>query len=303
MSQVKLPSWRSGATRDTIEMFLDAAEMLPLEQRVAVFDVDGTLGSERPQSIGLEFLISELRAAVAERPGLGDRPEYRAVLDGDRKAVGLLGQVNVMLALNEIHTGITPEAFERRGQAFIEGWRHPLRDVLASRLRYRPMLELIAELRARQFSVFLASGVGTEFLIVISRPFYGVEPEGVLGPQVGYELDRSDHKPLLRRTWELLGDPREGAAKIATVQRLAGRRPILAAGNSGADWEMLEYAAASDGPALALLIDHDDAEREHAYGSVVATADGTEPVASAARGQGWPVVSMREDWSAVFADR
>ena len=303
MCQVKLPSWRLGTTREAVEIFLDAAEMLPVEQRVAVFDVDGTLCCERPQSIGVEFLISELRAAVAERPALGDRPEYRSVLDGDRRTVGLLGQVNVMLALNEIHTGITPEAFERRAQAFIDGWRHPRREQPSSRLRYRPMLELIAELRARQFTVFLASGGGTEFLRVISRPFYGVEPEGVLGPQVGYELDRSDGTPRLRRTWELFGDPKEGAAKVATVQRLAGRRPILAAGNSVGDWELLEYVAASGEPSLALLVDHDDAEREYAYGSAIPAQDGAEPVASAARRRGWPVISMRDDWATIFADR
>jgi hypothetical protein len=301
MSQVKLPSWRTGTTRDAIESFLDASEMLPVEERMAVFDIDGTVWCEQPQPVGLGFLIAELQAAVAERPRLGDRPEYRAVLDGDRKAIGQLGAVNVQLALNELHTGLTPEAFERRARAFIDRWRHPASMVPCSQLRYRPMLELIAELRARLFSVYLATGSGSEFVRVISRSFYGVEPEGVLGAQVGYELDRSDGRPRLRRTWELVGDANEGAAKIATVQRLAGRRPILAAGNAGGDWEMLEYTAASDGPSLALLIDHDDDAREYAYGTAVSTPRGAEPIVTAARRAGFAIVSMREDWSAVFA--
>jgi phosphoserine phosphatase len=303
MSLLKLPSWRPGPTREALEMFLDAAEMLPLEQRVAVFDIDGTLWCEKPRSVGLEFLIAELRTAVAERPGLGERSEYRAILEDDPQAIGQLGQVNVLLALSELHTGITPEAFDRRVRGFLDRWRHPLRAVPSSQLRYRPMLELVAELRARQFSVYLATDGGSEFVRVISRAYYGVEPEGVLGPQVGYELDRSDGTPLLRRTRERFGDPHEGAAKIATIQRLAGRRPILAAGNSGGDWEMLEYTVATDVPTLALLIEHDDAEREFAYGNAVDTPFGTEPLVTAARREGWSIVSMREDWSTLFADR
>jgi phosphoserine phosphatase len=302
MSQIKLPSWRPGPTRDAIEVFLDAAEMLPVEQRVAVFDNDGTLWCEKPQYTQIEFMERELRAAIEESPGLAERAEYRAVLDGDRTAIGQLGPINVVLALVELHSGLTPEAFETCVRDFFAVARHPDRDVPYSQMRYRPMLELIGELRARHFSVYVVSGSGTEFVRAVSEPFYGVGPAGVVGSQVGYELVHDKGRPSLRRTREIVGDPNEGPAKIENIQRLLGRRPILAAGNSAGDSEMLEYAQAFDGPSLALLVDHDDAEREYAYQSVAGTFASSEPITTTARRRGWTVVSIRDDWSTVFAD-
>lgn len=289
MSQVKLPSWRPGAARDAIEVFLDGAEMLPEERRVAVFDVDGTLWCERPRYPQLDFLVSRLRIASEARPELADRPEYRAALDWDLAAMRRLGAVNVLLALAELHAGITPEEFEARVAEYFAEARHPDRGVPLSQMRYRPMLELIAELRARHFSVYLVTGSGTEVIRVVSGRFFGVSPEGVVGAGVGYELDRGDAGPRLLRTRELLGDPNEGAAKVTNIGRLIGRRPILAAGNAAGDAELLEYAAASEDPSLALLLKHDDPEREYAYegGAVPRT--------------GWTAVSMQDDWSTIFA--
>jgi phosphoglycolate phosphatase-like HAD superfamily hydrolase len=302
MSQTKLPSWRPGSTRDAIEAFLDAAEMLPVEQRVAVFDNDGTLWCERPQVIQIGFLERELREAVDAKPALAERAEYRAVLDGDRNAIAQLGPVNVVLALAELHTGLTPEAFETRVRAYFAVARHPDRDVPLSQTRYRPMLELIGELRARHFSVHIATGSGTEFMRAISESFYGVAPAGVVGSQVGYELVHEQGRPILRRTREVFGDPNEGPAKIANIQRLIGRRPILAVGNSRADAEMLEYTAASEGPALALLLDHDDDSREYAYQGVAGSVTATETMIDMAGRMDWSVISMRRDWSTVYAD-
>lgn len=289
MNGVKLPSWRPGATRDAVEVFLEGAEMLPLERRVAVFDVDGTLWCEKPRSPEVDFFIRELRTAVADRPDLAARPAFRAVLDDDSAAIARLGPVNVVLALTEVHAGITPEAFEARVLAYFEETRHPDRRVPLSQMRYRPMLELIGELRARHFSMYVATGTGTEVVRAVSRDWFGVDREGVVGAQAGYELVREAGVPRLLRTRDLLGDPNDGPARMETIQRLVGRRPILAAGNSAGDAAMLDYALASAGPSLALLVRHDDAGREYAYGA-------------AATHRGWTVVSMRDDWAVVFAD-
>lgn len=291
MSQVKLPSWQPGATRDAIEVVLDGAEMLPEEQRVAVFDVDGTLWCERPHNPQLEFLVAELRSTLEGRPSLAERPEYRAVLEWDRAAIARLGAVNVVLALTELHAGITPEEFGARATSWFESSRHPELGVPWSQTRYRPMLELIAELRARHFSVHLATGTGTEFMRVVSQRFFGVPPEGVAGSQVGYELDRSTGVPHLLRTREVVGDPNEGPAKLGNITRALGRRPIFAAGSNAGDAEMLEYTAAGEGPSLALLLRHDDAGREYAYDAGVTPQSG------------WAVASMQDDWSTIFADR
>ena len=290
MSQVKLPSWQSGATRDAIEVFLDGAEMLPEERRIAVFDVDGTLWCERPHNPGLEFLVAELRGAVEGRPELGRRPEYRAVLDWDRPAIARLGGVNVVLALSELHAGLTLEDFDARVRTWFEASRHPDLGVPWSQTRYRPMLELIAELRARHFAVYLATGTGTEFIRVVSERFFGVPPEGVVGSQFGYELDRNSGEPRVLRTREVVGDPNEGPAKVTNIARSLGRRPIFAAGSNVGDAEMLEYTAAADGPSLALFVQHDDAQREYAYAAGVTS------------GEGWAMASMKDDWSTIFAD-
>ena len=290
MSQVKLPSWQPGATREAIEVFLDSAEMLPEERRVAVFDVDGTLWCERPHNPQLEFLVAELRGAVAGRPELAGRAEYRAVLEWDRAAIARLGAVNVMLALNELHAGLTPEEFDARVLTWFGATFHPDKGVPWSQTRYRPMLELIAELRARHFSVYLATGIGTEFVRVVSQRFFGVSPEGVAGAQVGYELDHGLGVPRMLRTREIVGDPNEGAAKVTNIARSLGRRPIFAAGSNIGDAEVLEYTAAAEGPSLALFVQHDDAQREYAYAGGVTA------------GEGWAMASMKGDWSTIFAD-
>lgn len=301
MTQAKLPSWRPGPTRDALEIFLDDAETVGVEQRVAVFDVDGTLWCEKPRSPMVEFLLAELRAATSARPVLAERAEYRAALDWDLAAIGRLGPVNVVLALIELHADITPEAFEVRVRAFFADARHRDRGVPISQMRYRPMLELIAELRARDFDVYVATGSGLEFIRAISHDYFGVKPEGVVGSQVGYEFVRGDGMPVLLRTKEIFGDPNEGPAKIASIQRLLGRRPILAAGNGAGDREMLEYVQAFDGPSLALLLDHDDAEREYEYAGEAATDRSSESIIAAAERMRWTVVSMKADWSTVFA--
>ena len=287
MIQTKLPSWRPGPTRDAIEIFLDAAEMLPIEQRVAVFDVDGTLWCEKPRYTMVDFLVAELRRYVAASPELAERPEYRAALDWDRR-----GHRPARAHQRARRPGGATRGHHARGirgaraRALRDRATRPTVGVPLSQTRYRPMLELIAELRARHFSVYLVTGSGTEFIRAISDELFGVKPEGVVGSQVGYELDRSGGTTRLLRTKELVGDPNEGPAKISNIQRLLGRRPILAAGNSAGDAEMLEYAQAFDGPSLALLVDHDDAEREYEYQSVAGTFASAEPITATARKDG-----------------
>ena len=163
------------------------------------------------------------------------------------------------------------------------------------------MLELLDELRRRDFTVYLASGGGTEFLRAVSAELYGVPPEFVVGTQVRYELTRRpDGRPVLLRTGGVIGGANEGAAKVAGIQSQLGRRPILAAGNSAGDREMLEWAVSGDGPGLALLLHHDDREREFAYESVSSTLKEHEPITLVAERLGWTVISMARDWATMF---
>ena len=296
-----LPSWRPGRTRDALVAFLEATEALPVEARVAAFDNDGTLWCEKPTYVQFDFFEDALRRRAEREPGLRERPELAAVLDLDMAAIGEIGLERVALALAGLFAGIEPEAFTAAARDFMARARHRTLRVPTPATRYQPMLELLDELRRRSFTIYLVSGGGTEFLRAISADLYGVAPETVVGTQVRYELTRrADGRPVLVRTGGVIGGANEGAAKVANVQSQLGRRPILAAGNSAGDREMLEWALSGDGPGLALLLDHDDREREFAYQSVSGTLKEHEPITQVAGRLGWTVISMARDWSTVF---
>lgn len=302
MKGAGLLSWRDGDTRDSLRAFLDDAEKVAPQDRVAIFDNDGTLWCEKPTYPQVRFFVSELKQAVAVRPKLADRAEYRAVLEGDRAALGGMGVARVALALVELFEGMNPEAFTERVEAFFADEVHPERGVGYGQLIYTPMLELIDELRARQFSVFIGTAGGADFVRAISMNLYGISPERVVGSKVLYEVNRVDGRLGLVRTANLDGDPNEGPAKLPGIQRQIGRRPILAAGNSPGDAEMIEYASTGAGPTLGLLVSHDDAEREYTYTSEAGTFDAAEPILDTAHRLGWTVASMHDDWVTVFGD-
>jgi hypothetical protein len=166
---------------------------------------------------------------------------------------------------------------------------------------YQPMLELLDELRHREFTIFVVTGGGTEFVRAVSEDLYGVPPERVVGTLIEYEfVRRDDDHPALLRTGRISGAANEGPAKVANIQTQLGRRPVLAAGNSGGDREMLEWACAGDQPCLALLVDHDDEEREFRYVSTAQTFAEAEPITDVARRLGWAVLSMERDWASIF---
>jgi hypothetical protein len=297
-----LPSWRPGTTRDAIVGFLDRSDGVAVEERFACFDNDGTLWCERPSYIQFDFFVDALRTRVAADPVIGDTPEFAAVLGGDRSAVADIGLERIALALAGLFSGIGPDQFTSQVRQFLDQatnatLERPLRSVT-----YQPMLELISELRRRDFTVAIVTGGGTEFVRAVSQDLYGVPPELVVGTLVQYEFTRDGRsRPELLRTGSVQGAANEGAIKVTNIQTQLGRRPILAAGNSGGDREMLEWAAAGEGASLALLIDHDDDEREFAYVSTAGTFVEAEPITGVGARLGWTVVSMANDWNTVFA--
>jgi phosphoglycolate phosphatase-like HAD superfamily hydrolase len=297
-----LPSWRPGATRDSVLAFLEASMSVPVERRVATFDNDGTLLVERPTYLQFDFFVDALSRFAVDDPSLHDRPEYAAVLTGDAAAMAEIGLVPIAAALAELFTGMTPDQFTLLAKDFFGRAQHRTLGIAWSRAVYQPMLELIDELRRRDFTVCIVTGGGTEFVRAISDDLYGVPPERVVGTLIGYEFGRDDKdRPVVHRTSHVDGHANEGEAKVTYIQTNLGRRPILGVGNSGGDREMLEWACADDGPHLALLVNHDDAEREFQYVSTAGTFEETEPVLSVAARLGWTVVSMANDWETVFA--
>ena len=296
-----LPSWRPGDSRDAVEAFLAAAEEVPVADRVAYFDNDGTLWCERPNYIQLDFFLDALREHVVQDPSIGERAEFAALLSGDRAAVAEIGLERIALALAGLFEGMTPQEFTCTAREFMSTAVHPTLGRPTRSVTYQPMSELIAELRRRDFTVGIVTGGGTEFVRAISADLYGVPAELVVGTLIGYDVSRDGQgPPVIRRTSGLFGVANEGSAKVANIQTQLGRRPILAAGNSGGDREMLEWAQAAGRPSLALLIDHDDAEREFQYVSAAQTFVETEPITDVGARLGWTVVSMANDWESVF---
>lgn len=299
----RLPSWRPGTTRDALTTFLDEVQEVPVERRVACFDNDGTLWCERPTYVQLDFFLDALRRRVAIDAAVAARPELAALLDGDRATIDAIGLPRIAMALAGLFEGLTPEEFGVEVRTFLGGASHPTLDRPTTTTVYQPMLELIAALRGLEFTVGIVTGGGTEFVRAISNDLYGVPAELVVGTPIAYHLTRGgDGAPEVRRGADLVGVPNEGSAKITNIQSQLGRRPILAAGNSSGDREMLEWTGGGAMPSLALLVDHDDAEREHAYTGRAETLGEPEPIGEVAARLGWTVVSIARDWATVFPD-
>ena len=300
-SEAILPSWRSGPTRDALLAFLDAAELVAVSDRVAYFDNDGTLWCERPTYVQYDFFVDELRRRAAVDPAVAERPEFAAVLSGDSARIAELGLPRIAIALADLFAGLTPAEFTGRVRDFAGRMRHPVLGHSLANLRYVPMLELIDELRRREFTVGIVTGGGADFLRAISTELYEVAPELVIGTLIEHELGQTaTGAPELRRTTRLIGGANEGPAKVTNIQTQLGRRPLLAAGNSAGDADMLDWALAGPGPGLALLVDHDDAAREFAYASESATLTESESITALAARRGWTVASMAADWESVF---
>jgi phosphoglycolate phosphatase-like HAD superfamily hydrolase len=298
-----LPSWRPGATRDAVLDFLDSSGAVPVERRVACFDNDGTLWCERPTYVQLDFFVDALESAIGADPSLAAKPEFAALRSGDQTAIGEIGLERVAFALTGLFAGRSPEEFTAQGREFMARAGHATLSRPLSTVTYQPMLELLAELRQREFTICVVTGGGTEFVRAISEDLYGVPPQNVVGSLIAYDfVPTDDHGagPFLKRTAALAAGANEGATKVSNIQAQLGRRPILAAGNSGGDREMLEWVAAGGGPTLTLLVDHDDEDREFAYVSAAATRAETEPITDVAARLGWTVVSMQRDWEDVF---
>lgn len=297
-----LPSWRPGPSRDSILAFLDRSRDVPVDHRVAYVDNDGTMWCEKPTYVQLDFFVDALQRRTADDPSLAERPEFAAVLSGDMAKIGEVGLPKVAVALAALFDGCTPDEFGRAVDEFLGRFRHRTLGVPVAGLVYQPMRELLAQLRAHDFTIGIVTGGGTEFVRQFSRSLYGVEPGMVVGTMIGYHFDRNDDgRPVVRRTVAQMGGANEGGAKVEHIQSQIGRPPLFAAGNSAGDREMLEWAEASPHGGMAVLVDHDDGDREFEYTSTAATFEDSEPITAVAERLGWVTVSMRSDWETVFA--
>jgi phosphoserine phosphatase len=304
-----LPSWRAGASRQAIVEFVQRVvtegfpEFVPAEERVAVFDNDGTLWCEKPMPIQLDFILRRLAAMADQDPSLRGRQPWQAA---STKDYGWLGQVitkhyrgddselPVLAAgILQAFADITVEDFEAQADTFLRGAQHPTlgRGYLAC--SYRPMVELLEYLEANGFANYIASGGGRDFMRPISQELYGVPRQRVIGSSTSLAYEQDEHGGRIVRKPELdvLDD---GPAKPVRIWSRVGRRPLLAAGNSNGDLPMLQFAERTGRPGLRLLVLHDDPAREFDY------TTGAEQALQVARANGWTVVSINHDWATVF---
>ena len=309
MDGAALASWRPGAARDAIVAFVartcgeDGSPAVPVAERVAVFDNDGTLWCEQPAPIQLDFILRRFAEMLTADPSLAARQPWKAVAERDHGWFASLmpahyagddTQVQVLAAgIFAAYAGISVEDFEAQADAFLRETKHPTLDRPYVQCGYAPMVELLAYLEAHGFTNYIASGGGRDFMRPISMEMYGIPRERVVGSSstFTYTSDGAGgtitHNPQL----DYLDD---GPEKPIRIWNRVGRRPLLAGGNSNGDVPMLEFTHHESRPTLRLLVLHDDAEREFAY-----TA-GAEHALEQAATDGWTVVSMARDWSTVF---
>ena len=299
-----LPSWNDTATRESIVAFVDkvtevgSPDFVPAAERIATFDNDGTLWSEKPAYFQLMFAVDRVRALAGEHPEWKDKQPFKGVLEGDLEAVAATGEQGLLELVMASHAGMTTTEFEEIVRDWLLTARHPELDRPYTELVYQPMLELLDYLRFNGFKTFITSGGGIEFMRPWVEQAYGIPPEQVVGSSIKTKYEIRDGEPVLVRLPEIdFIDDKEG--KPVGINSHIGRRPIASFGNSDGDFQMLEWTTAGEGARLGVLIHHTDAEREWAY-------DRDSHVGRLSRGldeaedRGWVVVDMKDDWKTIY---
>jgi phosphoglycolate phosphatase-like HAD superfamily hydrolase len=304
MANDPLPSWNDGAAKHAILGFVAAVtkeggdQFVPVEDRIATFDNDGTLWCEQPLYNQAVFAIDRIRALATDHPEWQQQQPFQAILTNDRDALAKLSKQELAAVITTTHAGMTTDEFAQVVQDWISTAKHPRFNRLYADCVYQPMVELLAYLRANGFQTWIVSGGGVDFMRVFAETVYGVPPAQVIGSSGKVQFELRDEQPVFVKLPELSSyDDKEG--KPANIYLHVGRPPILAFGNSDGDQAMLEYTDSGDGPRLMLLVHHDDAAREYAYDrdSSIGKLD---TALTAAAAKGWTVVGMKDDWNRIF---
>jgi phosphoglycolate phosphatase-like HAD superfamily hydrolase len=307
-----LPSWTDGAAKTAINEFVHATtdqsspKFVPPEERIATFDQDGTLWVEHPMYTQVVYCLDRVPAIVKEKPELAKVEPFRTVLSGNREAMAKLSMDDLFKILAATLTGMSVDEFKAEAKKWLDTARDPRWKRPYTELTYLPMIELLKYLRANGYRTYIVTGGGQDFVRVYSEEVYGIPPEQVVGTAGGtrYGYDKSGRPFLTKEPKLLLND--NNAGKPEGIYLMIGRRPYAAFGNSTGDRQMLEYTKAGDGARLAMLVLHDDAAREYAYGPAQGLPDSkvgtfSQALFDEARKQGWVVISMKSDWRRVFA--
>jgi hypothetical protein len=275
------------------------------EDRIATFDQDGTLWVEHPLYAQAMFALDRVRTLAPQHPAWRSQEPFKSVLSGDLAKIAHLSEKDWTEIIGATHAGMSTEAFLEIATQWLATARHPRFKRKYTELVYQPMREAMDHLRANGFRTYIVTGGGQEFVRAYAAAVYGVPPEQVVGSSIATRYAMKDGRP------ELVREPKvffvdDGAGKAIGINLFIGKRPGAAFGNSDGDREMLEWTGAGDGAWLRMLVHHDDAEREYAYGpggGLPATKVGrfSESLLREATSKGWTVISMKHDWKRIFA--
>lgn len=299
-----LPSWNEGPAKQSIVTFVEkvtregSPDFVPVPERIATFDNDGTLWSEKPAPVQLFFALDRVKTLAPQHPEWKTREPFASILKGDLKTAAARGERAVLELMIATHTGNTTVEFEQIVKEWVSTAKHPTTGKRFVDMTYQPMLELLAYFHANGFKTFIVSGGGIEFMRPWAEKTYGIPPEQVVGSSVKTQFELRDGQPVLVRLPVLdFNDDKSG--KPVAINQHIGRRPIAAFGNSDGDLQMLQYTSGGSGTRFCLYVHHDDSTREYAY-------DRTDHLARLDKGldeaaaKGWTVVSMKDDWKVIY---
>jgi phosphoserine phosphatase len=306
-----LPSWNDGQTKQSIINFVQkvtttgSPDFVPVPERIATFDNDGTLWCEQPLPVQAFFAFDRVKTLAPQHPEWQTQEPFASILKGDYGSALAGGDHEILELFMATHAGMTNDEFNKIVTDWLATARHPKTGKLFTQMAYQPMLELLSYLRANGFKTFIVSGGGVEFMRPFAEWLYGVPPEQVVGSSIKTKFEMRDGKAVLLRLPELnFIDDKDG--KAIGINEYIGRRPLMAFGNSNGDREMLEYTQSAGGARFELLVLHDDAVREYAYGPAQGLPDVKlgafkQDLYDQAQKEGWTVVSMKNDWKTIFA--
>ena len=299
-----LPSWNDGPAKQSLITFVEkvtkegSRDFVPVPERIATFDNDGTLWCEKPLPVQLYFVLDRVKALAPRHPEWKTKEPFASLLKGNLTGAMAGGERALLEIVMATHTGMTTVEFEQIVKDWIATAKHPKTGRLYTEMVYQPMLEVLAYLRANGFKTFVVSGGGIEFMRPWMEQVYGIPPEQVVGSSVKTKFELRDGQPVIVRLPELNFNDDKGGKPVGINQHI-GRWPIAAFGNSDGDLQMLQYTCAGSGARFCLYVHHDDAEREYAYDRKDALARLDHGLDEAAA-KGWTVVSMKDDWKTVF---
>src|SRR5438552_5103097 len=310
-----LSSWNDGPAKQAIVEFVKetttqaSPRFVPPEERIATFDQDGTLWVEHPMYSQVMYCLERVPALVKAKPELAKVPPFSTVLEvlhGDRAAMEKLTMDDLMKILAATLTGMSVDEFSAEVKKWLAEAKDPRWKKPYTELTYLPMQEVLKYLRANDYKTYIVTGGGQDFVRVYAEATYGIPPEQVVGTAGGTKYGYGeDGKPFLTKEPKLLLND-NNAGKPEGIHLMIGRRPYAAFGNTSAHQQMLEYTKAGSGARLAMLVLHDDAKREYAYGPAHGLPDTkvgafTQALYNEAKKDGWTVISMKDDWKKIFA--